>query len=601
MLKPKMTPTRELVNLDGTWLFGLDSRLGEEPWRRALATPLEAAVPASYNDLFVDEEIRTHVGWVYYQRTVQVPRGWADERVLLRFDAATHAAKVYVNDELVGEHVGGYTPFAIDITEHAPAGTAFRLTVAVSGDLTNETIPPGKIEVGMTGKKSQTYFHDFYNYAGLARSVWLCTTPKNRIEDVVVTTDYEGTTGAVTYGVEIEGAGDVRVSLADASGEVVATGSGASGILSVADVNLWKPGAAYLYDLTVELLDGDTVIDVYSLPVGVRTVEVRGTQFLINGEPFYFTGFGKHEDTPVRGKGHDDAYLVHDFQLMEWIGANSFRTSHYPYAEEVLEFADRHGVVVIDETAAVGLNMGVVGGMSGTPPFPTFSEQYANANTQAAHAQHIRELITRDRNHPSVVMWCIANEPASNEDGAREYFEPLVSLARELDPTRPMAYALVMFATFQNDQCIDLFDVVCMNRYYGWYVASGDLATAEMYLAGDIKGWIERTGKPIMMTEYGADTMEGLHSVHTQVWTEEYQRDYLEMNHRVFDRFPEFVGEQIWNFADFATTNAIHRVGGNKKGVFTRDRRPKSVAFDLRERWRGLAGRKPGTDALGQG
>ena len=79
--------------------------------------------------------------------------------------------------------------------------------------------------------------------------------------------------------------------------------------------------------------------------------------------------------------------MVHDFQLMEWIGANSFRTSHYPYAEEVLEFADRHGIVVIDETAAVGLNMGVVGGMSGTPPFPTFSDQYANANTQAAHAQ----------------------------------------------------------------------------------------------------------------------------------------------------------------------------------------------------------------------
>lgn len=595
MLKPKMTPTRELVNLDGTWLFGIDARLGEEPWRGALSTPLEAAVPASYNDLFVDEEIRNHVGWVYYQRMVQVPRGWTEERVLLRFDAATHAARVYVDDALVGEHVGGYTPFSVDITDRVAAGAAFRLTVAVSGDLTNETIPPGKIEVGMTGKPVQTYFHDFYNYAGLARSVWLYTTPTARIEDVVVTTEYEGATGSVAYEVEVEGAGHTRVTLRDARGVTVASGDGASGVLRVADVTLWRPGAAYLYDLTVELLDGDALVDSYTLPVGVRTVEVRGSQFLINGEPFYFTGFGKHEDTPVRGKGHDDAYLVHDFQLMEWMGANSFRTSHYPYAEEVLEFADRHGVVVIDETAAVGLNLGILGGMSGTPPFPTFSDKYANAATQAAHAQHLRELITRDRNHPSVVMWCIANEPASNEDGAREYFEPLVNLARELDPTRPLSYALVMFATFQNDQIIDLFDVVCMNRYYGWYVASGDLATAEMYLTGDIKGWIERTGKPIMMTEYGADTMEGLHSVHTQVWTEEYQRDYLAMNHRVFDRFPEFVGEQIWNFADFATTNAIHRVGGNKKGVFTRDRRPKSVAFDLRKRWLGLEGRKPGT------
>ena len=358
---------------------------------------------------------------------------------------------------------------------------------------------------------------------------------------------------------------------------------------------LWRPGAAYLYDLTVEALTDERVVDSYSIPVGVRTVEVRGHEFLINGEPFYFTGFGKHEDAPVRGKGHDDAFMVHDFQLMEWIGANSFRTSHYPYAEEVLEFADRHGIVVIDETAAVGLNMGVVGGMSGTPPFPTFSDQYANANTQAAHAQHLRELIARDKNHPCVVMWCIANEPASNEDGALEYFEPLVQLTRELDPTRPVTYSLVMFATFQNDRIIDLFDVVSMNRYYGWYIATGDLKLAEMYLQGDIQGWIDRTGKPIMMTEYGADTQPGVHSIWDAAWTEEYQRDYLAMNHRVFDRFPQFVGEQVWNFADFATSNGIHRVEGNKKGVFTRDRKPKTAAHALRERWRGLEGRKPGT------
>jgi beta-glucuronidase len=100
-----------------------------------------------------------------------------------------------------------------------------------------------------------------------------------------------------------------------------------------------------------------------------------------------------------------------------------------------------------------------------------------------------------------------------------------------------------------------------------------------------------------MMTEYGADTQPGLHSVWDQAWTEEYQSDLLEMYHRVFDRFPQFVGEQVWNFADFATSNGIHRVDGNKKGVFTRDRKPKSAAFALRRRWRGLDGRKPGSDA----
>ena len=603
MLKPQASPTRELVNLDGVWRFGIDSRLPETPWTGRLDTPLEAAVPASYNDLFTDPEIRGHVGWVYYQREVRVPRGWTDDRILLRFDAATHAARVYVDETLAGEHVGGYTPFDVDITDRVEPGGSFRLTVAVSGDLSNETIPPGRIEVGVDGRRTQTYFHDFFNYAGLARSVWLHSIPSLSISDVTVVTGLEGTTGTVDYRVETAGDGEVRVRLTDAEGEVVAEASGASGTLSVADVVLWQPGAAYLYNLEIELVEsvegaeGAGVLDSYTLPVGIRTVEVRGAAFLINGEPFYFTGFGKHEDAAIRGKGHDDAYMVHDFQLMEWIGANSFRTSHYPYAEEVLEFADRHGVVVIDETAAVGLNLGIMGGMTGVKPVPTFSEEFAGAAAQAAHAQHLRELIARDKNHPSVVMWSIANEPASNEEGARAYFEPLVTLARELDPTRPLTFALVMFATFQSDRIIDLFDVVSLNRYYGWYVATGDLKTAERYLEGDIRGWIERTGKPIIMTEYGADTQAGLHSVWDQAWTEEYQRDYLAMNHRVFDRFPEFVGEQVWNFADFATSNGIHRVDGNKKGVFTRDRRPKSAAFALRDRWCGLDGRKPGTSA----
>ena len=131
MLKPKPTPTRELVNLDGVWRFAIDTRLPEQPWLATMDTPLEAAVPASYNDLFADAEVRDHVGWVYYQREVRVPRGWREDRILLRFDAATHAARVYVDDRLVGEHVGGYTPFDVDLTDLVIAGDSFRLTVAV--------------------------------------------------------------------------------------------------------------------------------------------------------------------------------------------------------------------------------------------------------------------------------------------------------------------------------------------------------------------------------------------------------------------------------------------------------------------------------------
>jgi beta-glucuronidase len=594
MLKPRSTPTRELVRLDGLWRFALDSDVDETPWQAVLETEREAPVPASYNDVFVDEEVRDHVGWVWYQRSVRVPRGWAGERVFVRVDAATHEGRVYVDDALVAEHVGGYTPFEADITELARAGEEIRLTIGVSNELTNITIPPGSITVDAQGRRKQTYLHDFYNYAGLARSVWLYSAPALRVEDVTVVTDIAGAEGLIRYDVRTTGSADVRVRVADATGAQVATAEGASGVVRIPDATLWQPGAGYLYDLTIEVLQDGQVVDAYPLAVGIRTVEVRGNQFLINGEPFYFTGFGKHEDTPVRGKGHDDAYLVHDFALMKWMGANSFRTSHYPYAEEVLEYADRQGIVVIDETAAVGLNYSIVGGFFGGPVLPTYGPDSVNEQTQAAHAQAIRELVARDKNRPSVVLWSIANEPETGVDEAREYFEPLAALTRELDPSRPVTFVNMMMAPAGVDKIADLFDVICLNRYYGWYVNTGDLVAAEQGLEAELRAWEQLYDKPIIMTEYGADTVAGVHSALPVPWTEEYQAAYLEMNHRVFDRIDSFVGEQVWNFADFQTAVGIIRVDGNKKGVFTRDRKPKAAAHVLRSRWRAIGDRKPG-------
>jgi len=124
-----------------------------------------------------------------------------------------------------------------------------------------------------------------------------------------------------------------------------------------------------------------------------------------------------------------------------------------------------------------------------------------------------------------------------------------------------------------------------LNRYFGWYAFTGDLETAEGVWQAELEKWAG-DGRPIIVTEYGADTVAGLHSVTPQPWSEEYQVEFLEMNHRVFDRVGAVVGEHVWNFADFATTSGITRVDGNKKGVFTRDRRPKAAAHTLRRRWR---------------
>ena len=594
MLRPQDTVSRERRSLNGLWQFCLDAEgVGrtEGWWNRPLAGAREIPVPASYNDIFADAKVRDHVGDVWYQTQFRVPSRWAGERIVLRFDSATHRAVAWVNGTQVVEHEGGYTPFEADVTDVVEPGAENRVTVVVNNVLTWQSIPPGYVEETPEGRR-QFYFHDFFNYAGLHRTVWLYTTPTSYVSDVTVVTGLSGSTGTVNYRVETVGAegSEVRVTLRDAEGAEVARGTGSSGELSVEDVHSWRPGEGYLYDLTVELWGtGEAPIDVYSLGVGVRTVKVDGARFLINGEPFYFRGFGKHEDSVVRGKGYDNAYMVHDFVLMEWLGANSFRTSHYPYAEEVLDYADRHGIVVIDETPAVGLNTGIGGGIFGGKPMKTFSEETVNAGTQAVHRQAIRELVARDKNRPSVVIWSIANEPESDTPESRAYFEPLAAEARRLDPSRPVGFVNVMLAPADKDVVSDLFDVLMLNRYYGWYVNSGDLANAERALEAELQAWVKKHGKPIIFTEYGADTIAGLHSVTPIPWTEEYQADLLEMTHRVFDRVDAVVGEQIWAFADFATGFAIFRVDGNKKGVFTRDRRPKAAAHLLRRRWQRLS------------
>ena len=589
MLRPQDNRTRELKNLDGLWRFALDGdRQGQaQRWfGAALPAAREMAVPASYNDIAADAAVRDHVGPVWYQRTVWVPRGWTGRRIVLHFESATHRAVVWVDAEQVITHVGGYTPFEVDVTAYVTPGEAARITVEVDNTLTFQSVPPGIVEETPQGIR-QRYWHDFFNYAGLHRSVWLYATAEAHLDDVTVVTDLDGSDGSVQYSaVAVNADGlSTEVVLRDADGTEVATATGASSILTVPAVHKWAPGDGYLYDLELRLVDDGTVVDSYHQSVGVRTVRVDGIRFLINDEPFYFTGFGKHEDIPVIGKGHNNAYLLHDFELLRWIGANSFRTSHYPYAEDVLDYADRQGIVLIDETAAVGMNMGLGGGIFGAQGYTTFSAETINDETRQVHAQAIRDLIARDKNHPSVVLWSIANEPESDTEGSESYFRPLFDVAREADPTRPVGFVNVMLAPHGQCRVSQFADVLMLNRYYGWYVQTGDLAAAEAAWEEELTAWAG-DGKPIIITEYGADTYPGLHSVvANSPWTEEYQVEYLDMNHRVFDRIDAVVGEQVWNFADFATTSGIMRVGGNKKGVFTRDRQPKAAAHALRRRW----------------
>ena len=194
--------------------------------------------------------------------------------------------------------------------------------------------------------------------------------------------------------------------------------------------------------------------------------------------------------------------------------------------------------------------------------------------------------IHRDKNHPCVVLWSLGNEPDLEHfpQDAYDYWHPLYELAHQLDPQdRP-----VTLVCCQNDYTKDIttrtMDIVCINRYYGWYNLSGDMDAACYGLNQELDFWAEQH-KPVMMSEYGADTVAGLHTAGAEMFSEEFQVEFYRRLDAEFDKRPWFVGEFVWNFADYDTVQGPMRVDGNKKGLFTRDRRPKLGMHFLRQRW----------------
>lgn len=594
MLYPILTPSRILSDLSGVWDFKLDDGHGfEEEWYKA---PLENAmtmpVPASYNDLKEGIDFRDHYGWVFYERKISVPAFVKSQRIMLRCAAVTHDAKIYLNGELICEHKGGFLPFEVEITDKLTDGSDNLLTIAVNNVIDYTTLPVGgkaNMLSGMagiggeeqSGKPQNNPNFDFFNYCGITRPVKIYTTPKEYIADITVVPEVNGADARLTYSVEAVGEGSCKVEVFDREGNLKAQAEGQQGVLEIPQVHLWQPLNAYLYDIRVTFGE-----DVYTLPYGVRTVKVEGTKFLINGKPFYFKGYGRHEDTFPNGRGMNLPMNTKDMSLMKWQGANSFRTSHYPYSEEMMRLCDEEGFVIIDETTAVGVNLKFGGGANfNGQPVGTFDKEHG-VQTQEHHKDVIRDLISRDKNHACVVMWSIANEPDSAGEGAYDYFAPLYALARELDPQkRPCTLVSVQSGTTPQSDCsAQLSDVICLNRYYGWYFGGPDLEGPQQKLREELDQWRE-IGKPVIFTEYGADTVMGMHDTTPVMYTEEYQLDYYKMNNQVFDEYDFVVGEQVWNFADFATSQGLLRVQGNKKGLFTRDRKPKLAAHYFRDRW----------------
>jgi len=591
-LYPRSNAFRSKTTLDGLWKFRFDPKsVGkkEEWYKNGLTDTISMPVPSSFSDLFTTEEERDYCGDFWYETEFYCPDDEQDRGYYLRFGSITHRAVVYCNGEIVAEHEGGFLPVVCDVTDVIKKGEPNKLVVWVNNDLSEATLPCGMVKTLASGRRLAKPYFDFYNYGGIHRSVYLLQIPKQAITDYTVTFELEGNDAKVHYQVAHTGEGEIKVSLYDAEGNLAASGDGAEGTLLVENAHLWEVRNAYLYTFKMELQQDGKKKDEYAERIGIRTVAIEGETIKINGKQVYLKGYGKHEDFEVIGKAFNWAVAKRDFECMKWSGANCFRTSHYPYAEEWYQMADEEGFLIIDEVPAVGMMRSLMNfADAGTGKFTYFFESPTVPELKKNHMNQVEEMIMRDKNHPCVFAFSLFNEPETTSEASRDYFSDVFAWARKLDPQhRPLTGALEKNSSPEACKCYPLLDFVCLNRYYGWYISGGpEIEDAMEEFYKEMKAWEDKElHVPFVFTEFGADTLASEHKLPGVMWSQEYQDRYLDKTFEMFDRFSFVQGELVWNFADFHASEGIMRVNGNKKGIFTRNRQPKSAAYVMKRRW----------------
>ncbi|WP_066189537.1 MULTISPECIES: beta-glucuronidase [Gracilibacillus] len=575
MLYPQMNAQRMLTELNGFWHFAADQdNKGEEKgWPYGIPREREVAVSASWNEQFQDLMYFFETGW--YETTLEVPSHFRSELLWLRIGAANYLTKIWINGQYVGSHEGAHLPFEFEVSSYMKCGQKNTMIISVDAQIKSDRLPPGDVEeeqvIGFKGQYPNNYY-DFFPYGGINRPVYLYTTAPTYIKDITVNTEIQGETAVLSYDCQInqpfQGTAVITLDEEAATSQVtVDNHKRVTGQLTIPSPRLWGMEDPYLYELCIQLFDDEICLDSYTLEVGIREIELMDHQLYLNGQPVFLNGFGLHEDFPVLGKGLNHAVIAKDMNLLKWTGANSFRTSHYPYSEEFLRQADRQGMLVIGETPFVGF----------------VQSHYQNDKIQEQAKKVIGEMINRDKNHPSIIAWSLANEGDTFVPEASAFYHSLYQCAKSLDPSRLVT--IVNCVDIEEDHALQHFDFISLNRYYGWYEQAGRLDEGCEMLSKKLDRCFEVFQKPIIVTEFGADAIAGLHTNPPEQFTEEYQAEMVTRQYQIIADKTYTIGAHIWSFADFKTSQTPSRVVVNRKGLFARDRQPKLAAHRIKELW----------------
>jgi len=548
--------------LEGFWKFKIDKDLigDKEEWFKGFESNDLIFVPSSWNEQNPEWDQFTGVAW--YQKDFYIQKELEGKLAWIRFEGAGYKTRIWTNGNFVGEHEGAFTSFGYAIKE-LKFGGFNRIVVRIDNSPSIRNLPPA------LGLNVSAF--DFFHYGGIHRPVYLEFTDKCYVEDLTIYTSSDGSLKALIDNV-CEEPVSLKVSLASKDLNSIIYEETVSDVKSgryiykkkFSGIKPWSPEEPNLYNLIVELyLDGELKDSVYER-IGFRSIKVKEGKIYVNDKPVFLKGFGRHEDYPVFGKNLPGPVLIRDFYLMKKMGANSFRTSHYPYSNMHLDMADEFGFLVILEPPLC------YSGMERIADKKSIVKLFSDREYLAKAKKVIAEMIKEHKNRPSVIMYSVMNEPQSDMPEIAEVIKELSAYFNKLDPSRPTTFASNRSV---KDLALGYVDVISLNFYRGWYSEWGDIDRGVEAMMADLEEIHRRhPDKPIIITEFGASAVLGLHSEPPQMWSEEYQAEFIRKYVEALSRKDYIVGLHVWNFADFRTPQTPWRTILNRKGVFTRDR-----------------------------
>lgn len=507
-------------------------------------------VPGDWNSQ--DPKFLYYEGTVWYKKSFDYVKDKTSNKLYLYFAAVNYSSHVYLNGKKLGAHKGGFTPFNFEIPDSVLKAKDNFLVVKVDNKRFANEVP--------------TLNTDWWNYGGINRDVKLIELTTNYISDYVVQLKPKSATQIQGF-VNLKGPSthqtvSVEIPELNVKKTFPISGNRAEINFTMPKFTPWSTENPKLYTVTLK-----TATETISERIGFRNIETQGPKLLLNGKPLFLRGISIHAEIPQEGRR---AYSNEDArQLLGWakeLGCNMVRLAHYPHDERMTRLADSLGLVVWSEI----------------PVYWTID--FSSKEVLQKAEQQLNEMITRDHNRASVIVWSVGNEtPVSTV--RTNFMHSLLNYARKKDPSRLVSAALeVNYHSKENIRSIDdplgeFVDIVAFNQYLGWYGGTPESCRTA--------NWTTKYNKPLFISETGAEAVGGFHADDHTLWSEEFQEWYYKEQVDMLKRMPaNYSGISPWILADFRSprrNNPTYQDGWNNKGLIDHNGNKKKAFFILKD------------------